>query len=333
MQKKIFFFLSVLIFILGSCNKKNRNLKVNISKINIKTIKIKRYEKALFNIDTNNLKSELKGLSKDYKVFLNADFNDPENLEQIHDFITDKNIIELYNNCIKEYPDLNDIEKDITTSLKYYKYYFPNNNIPEVYTYISNFDFENPVIFNNDDLIIALDMYLGKDYKTYQTFGIPRYKTQWYNKKSIVRDCFKAIAEYKLNNIQRNKTLLDFMVERGKLMYFLDAVLPGTNDEIKINYTTKQLQWCKDNEAEIWAFIIERNLLYSKDYLIINKFINEGPFTSYFSRESPARTGWFIGWQIIKSYMNHNKDVTLEQLFNENDSQKILMSSKYKPKK
>ncbi|MCD6111788.1 MAG: hypothetical protein J7J86_00820, partial [Bacteroidales bacterium] len=123
MQKKIFFFLSVLIFILGSCNKKSRNLKVNISKINIKTIKIKRYEKALFNIDTNNLKSELKGLSKDYKVFLNADFNDPENLEQIHDFITDKNIIELYNNCIKEYPDLNDIEKDITTSLKYYKYY------------------------------------------------------------------------------------------------------------------------------------------------------------------------------------------------------------------
>lgn len=333
MHKKIFFFLSVLIFISVSCKNKSRKFDVDISEINIKDVKIKRYEKALFSIDTNNLKSELKDLSNEYKIFLNVDFDDKSNLMQIYDFITDKKIIELNDSCFKKYPDLIDIEKETTTAFKYFKYYFPDNNIPEVYTYISNFDFENQIIFNNTDLIIALDMYLGKDFKTYQVYGIPKYKILWYNKQSIVRDCFKTIAEYNLNGMTRNKTLLDFMVVKGKVLYFLDAILQSTKDEIKINYTKEQLQWCQENEAAIWAFIIEGNFLYSNDYLKINKFINEGPFTSYFSQESPARTGWFIGWQIVKSYMNHNKNITLSQLFKENDSQKILINSKYKPKK
>jgi uncharacterized protein YjaZ len=39
----------------------------------------------------------------------------------------------------------------------------------------------------------------------------------------------------------------------------------------------------------------------------------------------------WVGWQIVKSYMKSNKEVTLSDLMNEIDAQKILSKSKYRP--
>ena len=63
------------------------------------------------------------------------------------------------------------------------------------------------------------------------------------------------------------------------------------------------------------------------------KFINDGNSTNGFPKEAPAKLGCFIGWQIVQSYMDANKSTTLEQLLKNNDAQKILSESKYKPKK
>jgi uncharacterized protein YjaZ len=58
--------------------------------------------------------------------------------------------------------------------------------------------------------------------------------------------------------------------------------------------------------------------------------MTDGPFTSGFAEESPARTGSWLGWQIVKDYMDNN-DVTLKELLKDTDSQKILEKSGYKP--
>ena len=63
------------------------------------------------------------------------------------------------------------------------------------------------------------------------------------------------------------------------------------------------------------------------------KYTSDGPFTSAFSKESAPRIGYWMGWQIIKQYMKNNPDVTLEQLMNETDAEKILKMAKYKPGK
>jgi hypothetical protein len=39
----------------------------------------------------------------------------------------------------------------------------------------------------------------------------------------------------------------------------------------------------------------------------------------------------WAGWQIVKSCMKNNKDVTLQQLMGDQDAQKILNKSKYRP--
>jgi len=57
-------------------------------------------------------------------------------------------------------------------------------------------------------------------------------------------------------------------------------------DTTKIGYTQNQLKWCFDNEVNIWSFIIENEILYTTKVEIINKFIIDGPFTSFFGNES-----------------------------------------------
>jgi len=108
-------------------------------------------------------------------------------------------------------------------------------------------------------------------------------------------------------------------------------ILPKTPDHIKIGYTEKQLEWCKENKKNIWAFLIENKLLYSSGSTTFRKFFTDGPFTHEFSKDSPARIGEWVGWQIVRTYMNKHPDIKPSKLFSNNDAQEILMKSGYKP--
>jgi uncharacterized protein YjaZ len=47
--------------------------------------------------------------------------------------------------------------------------------------------------------------------------------------------------------------------------------------------------------------------------------------------ETPGRVGTWVGWQIVRSFMNNN-DVTLQQAL-QMDTMELFQKSKYKPKK
>jgi len=112
---------------------------------------------------------------------------------------------------------------------------------------------------------------------------------------------------------------------------YLDAVLPQTPDSLKICYPARKLEWAQKNEANIWAFLVGNQLLYTTDYQTQSSLIQDGPFTTGFSKESPSRLGVFIGWQIMHSYLRRHPETSLEQLLQITDSQKILQESGYKP--
>jgi uncharacterized protein YjaZ len=116
-------------------------------------------------------------------------------------------------------------------------------------------------------------------------------------------------------------------------MYLADAMLPNVHDSIKIQYTQKQLNYCIQNEFNVWSFMVAQKLIYTTNYAEITKYTSEGPFTSAISKEAPPRIGHWIGWQIVKHYMDNNPKITIEQLMNETDAQLILSKSKYKPSK
>jgi len=87
-------------------------------------------------------------------------------------------------------------------------------------------------------------------------------------------------------------------------------------------------------EAGIWAYFLDNELLFESDYLKIQKYLAEAPFTPGIGENSSSapKLGVWTGWQIVKQYMEKNPDISLQELMLEKDAQKILVGSKYKPR-
>ena len=75
-----------------------------------------------------------------------------------------------------------------------------------------------------------------------------------------------------------------------------------------------------------------QNHIFSTDLMTMNKYINDAPFTSTISQESPGRLGIWVGWQIVNEYMKKNSDISLKELIQSTDYQNILTQSEYNPK-
>jgi len=330
MIRKLIPLSTILLIFITSCNTPP-DFVVDISHIEDIKVNIKRYDKALFGINPDSLRTELNSLKKDFDFFI-GDEIDTFDIINLYNYLTDPTVKKTFEDASAVYHDLGFLEKELSEAFRYMKYYFPNKKTPEVYTYISGFDFEHPIKYVDSVLIIALDMYLGKSYYFYPMLGIPDYKSYRMRKESIVVDCVNEIGVSMLPISHTQMSFLDKMIYEGKILYFKDIILPLTSDSLKIGYTKEQLDWCIKNEAHIWGFFLEQDFLYSNDRKLISRFMDDGPYTQSFDTTSPARTGAYIGWQIVRAYMR-NTDSSIEELLKMNDSQQILKKSKYKPKK
>jgi hypothetical protein len=118
------------------------------------------------------------------------------------------------------------------------------------------------------------------------------------------------------------------MIYYGKLRYILKALLPKSEDHIIMRYNPEEYDFAVASEFEIWEYLIEMNWIYSIDMKVKLRFFEEAPSTVGIDG-SPGRIGQFMGWQIVKQYMEANEDVTIEQLLLETNEAKIL--KEYKP--
>ena len=131
-----------------------------------------------------------------------------------------------------------------------------------------------------------------------------------------------------------DKTMLSQMIYYGKQLYLKDLLLPDYTDAEKIGYTPEQIKWCEENESYMWGYFLERELLYSVDSRLGNRFINPAPFSKFYleiDNESPGRVGSWMGWQMVRSFAKNN-NVSLEDLLKMN-AKELFEKSKYKPKK
>ena len=331
MLKHIIYFSLVFIVLLSSCGSYDTDNVIDEKDLPDISIEVNRYGKAIFELDTNNLSQGLKAIKPNFYFFLDANLDDENNVRQIQDFITDTSLIAIFKKSLEVYPDNSFLNNELTSAFKYYNYYFPQYQLPEVYTYISGMQYENPIWIQDTVMVIALDVYLGSDFGPYTGLGLPKYKIKCMRPENLVVDVMKYFYHQDLSVRIAQRTLLDRMIAGGKMLYYLDRVLPMTADSVKICYTEKQIKWAIKNERNVWAFIIENDLLYSTDYQSQTKLIKDGPFTTGLSRQSPARLGIWLGWQIVNDYMKNNPETTLQELFQLSDSQLLLHNSRYKP--
>ena len=326
----IFFFIALLF--IQSCETRSfKGPKIDESLLEIGDVKIHRYGKALFEIDTTDFLSEVRSMQNEFPLFLGYDIGNSNKLLPLYEYVTDTQLISISKKTMEVYPDLISEENQLSDAFSRYHYFFPDKKIPVVYTYISDLYFEKPVIVDDSVVIIALDVYLGESFTKYRSLGLPYYKIRCMTPDNIVVDVMKSLYVANLNHRNKQKTSLDKMIAAGKLLYFLDAVLPDIPDSLKICYITDQMKWVEENKKNVWAFMVKNKLFYSADYKIQTKLMEDGPFTKGFSNDSPPRLGIWLGWKIVREYMDKHPNISLESLLKNEDAQVIFNQSGYKP--
>lgn len=311
--------------------------KIDLEEIDYQ-IDIMRLEMDLFSADIDSINVEISRLEDMYGNFFSI-FNNliirigssgsPAYPQHLIRFLTDFDIYRLQSEVKRVFPDLEKTGSELESGFRHYIHYFPGKPVPGVYTFVSGF---NQSIVTADNIVaIGLDKYLGRDHKFYAELNLPLYQRLNMHPSRIPSDCMAgwAMSEYEFDDVEGN--LLSHMIYHGKILYYTDLMLPHQHDTLKTGFTSNQLDWCRNNERQVWTYLVENKLLFSTDTRTIARFINHGPFTTDFSRESPARVAVWVGWQIVRSYMSRNKDVSLQELMLETDYQKILNSARYRP--
>jgi uncharacterized protein YjaZ len=319
--------------VLSGCGHGKHRLDANVSGVNLPDVKIHRYDLDLFKVNPDHLQQGLESLKPSYRFFLDTDLGDSAKLMEMKAYLDNPRNLLFHAAVDSQYKQIEGIEKDLTLALKHYQYYFPGIKTPRVYAYISGGDYDYPVQFADTVLLIGLDNYLGRNFKSYVADGLPVYRVSRMTSAHVVPDCMKVLGMITYPEQMPGINLLEQMVDAGKRLWFVDAMMPQTDDRLKIGYSQEQYDWIVKNEAHVWAAIIENKMLYTTDGKLIRSFMADGPFTAEFSKEAPSRLGAWLGWQIVRKYYENQPDVTFQQVMTEKDAQKILSLSGYKPEK
>lgn len=304
-----------------SCDQKNKVEKA-IEEVPVETIKVERFDKEFFETSPKDL-SKLK---TKYPYFFSPKIADTVWTNKMQEPIWR----EVYGEVQKKYPSSDGIQSEVETLVQHMKYYFPKTRTPKVITLISDMDYMNKAIYADSLVLISLELYLGKDHKFY-TF--PKYLKQNFEQRQMMPDVVKSFAS-RVIAPPTDRNLLSQMIYFGKELYLKDVLLPEYSDAEKIGYTPEEVVWCQENEAYIWRYFIEREMLFSDEQKLVSRFIEPAPFSKFYleiDNESPGQIGCWVGWQIVRSYMENN-DVKLDQLL-KMDAKEIFEKSKYKPKK
>ncbi|WP_426584304.1 gliding motility lipoprotein GldB [Mucilaginibacter sp. R-33] len=337
--KQIYLIFSIGL-ILSSCT---RNKKIDVSNINV-NVKIERFDHDFDAMRNKPMAQQAAYLQKQYGSFY-PDFierilqvgstKDTIYFKALHQVFAGKAYNDLKHDADAAFPDMDKQNASLTEAFKYIKYYYPQKPLPRVYAYISGFQAQTTI--GDGYFGIGIDLFLGADSRFYPslTNAFPHYLSRWFTPDNITPRVVEGMArEDMFPEDDNDKALLNKMIYNGKIMYFMDKVLPDMADSTKIRYTTEQLKWCNEFESKIWGYFLEQNLLYETDYQKIQKYLTEAPFTPGLGEknESAPKLAVWTGWQIVRKYMDKHPDVTLPELMADKDAQKLLNESGYHPK-
>lgn len=247
----------------------------------------------------------------------------------LNQFITDPVIISIKETCDSVFPDISELAGQIHSGISRYNRFFLIEDSIQLISYISGFN--QSFVSLPGILGIGLDNYLGAETPYYQQLAIPKYIVNTMAPEFLVSDAVRAWIISENPQTSNISSLLDHMVYEGKILFLLHESIPGQDEHIVFRFSKDQLEWCYEYERSMWEFIIENELLYSTDRLLIRRLTKEAPFVKEFGQESPGRAASWLGFRIMSSYLKRTGK-TVSDLVQIKDSRTILSESRYRPK-
>lgn len=318
----------LLVYSTSSCDKQQQS---DLNKANTK-VEIKRLEREVQNIQNQQ---DVKNFLADNEIFAR------QFLQQgiVPDSVIENSLLRIASSAYIDtltqqtndyFGNMSDIATEFGEAFAIIKNSYPDFVPPPIYTVVTGF--ESDVYVSDSIIIVGLDVFLGEKAQ-YRMKDTPNYIFRRYRKDFIVPTVVMFLSN-KYNETEmdfRKKSLLNEMMYFGKTYYFMEKALPKVADSTIIGYTSQEMIDSKGNEATIWGFFVENNLFYETLHEKITRYIGERPNTAEIGTECPGRIGRWLGWQIVRKYMESNPQITLPELMKEKDAKKIFELAKYKP--
>ena len=302
-------------------------------------LKIQRFDKDFHSYLANPTEEQYTILRTKYPNFLKAfgvvtvnlqdeELDNPVLFKQLMEpYFSNAALSKIYADALTLFSDLSTYELELTKANDLIKTYFIGKELPGLSIHVSGFKANTIVL---DSIIsVSTDKYLGKDYSGYKTF-FESYQTIQMQPKYIVRDFLKAWLMSEFRETNQRKNLLSEVIYQGKILYALNELLPEWDESDILGYTEQQQEWCEEHAKDIWKMTIDHNYLFNSDSQVIQKYMEDAPYTAIISTESPGRVGLWLGLQIIKNYAK-NTEHDLQSILLENNNQLLLKSAKYNP--
>ena len=328
--------LIVLAVVLCACHGGRDYFPRDIEVVNVGIV---RFDSAQLAVRPDSVRQGIEQLYADYEQFmpmfvegiLRLPTEDTAYLcEMYGNFLTDTTMGFAQTNALAQstFANIDKLQKSLNIGFSRLHYLYPDWEVPTVYLFVSGFN--SSVMYYENIMGVGVDMYLGSDYPYYNQV-VYNYQKQTMRKECVAGDLLNMYIAYQIPYNSKYNRLLEHMIFRGKQMFLLSQLLPDEPVWEIIGYSKEQWDWCEKYEKAIWNRIMEKRDLFKTESMVRVSYMNDGPFTAEISQESPGRLGIWVGWQIVDSYMRNNENVSIQELINEGDAQKILEESFYKP--
>lgn len=206
----------------------------------------------------------------------------------------------------------------------------PDAWFPEsVYGFVTPY---NQSVFAVDSvMMIGLNHYLGYDYEGYEVFD--GYKRKLKVAERIPYDVCEALLYIQYPFVKTVDNILSGILYEGAIIYVELKLINESLPRQALGYDDAQWKWLEDNKANIWKVMAEKNLLYTLDPLIMDKLLNPAPATGVIHPEAPGRTGRYVGYEIVKAYMEKYPDTEISFLLSPGfyTDKTILLKAEYSP--
>jgi hypothetical protein len=229
-------------------------------------------------------------------------------LDSYSSFQSDKYVKRLEKRISEKFKDLSPYQKEITDGFKHLKYHFPDGKTPEYIVFMNSF-FAANAFTTQTEVAVGLERYLSKETDVISEIPADQlyeWMKEGFDDEFLTRDvlCSWIMTHY-VEEVDGN--LAEHMIRWGKIIYLTQAAFPDKSPADIMRYSEEDFKWAEENEYSLWKYLVDEKLLFSKDEQIRANMLNEGPFTIGLPEKGPDRLGQFLGYRMVKKYIEIEK--------------------------
>lgn len=311
-------FLALLVFV--SCKNKEE------SGSDVDDIKFIRLDEQIMNIESAEKLQELFEQNDFYtRSLFRTTSDDTSFVNYTYGVVSHPETKKFYEEILQGYGDFSQLKSEFKAAFAEIKKSYPSFVPPTIYTTFTGL--ENDIYVSDSTVVISIEAFGGPK-ATYRPIQ-PEFLLRRYDRPYIVPTVIRLLAQSFVEQSQ-SSTLLNDMIYFGKTFEFTREMMPNIADSLVIGYPDSTMKATWYSQDLVWAYFIDKQLLYEQKPVEKEKYFGERPFTAEIGPACPGRIGQWLGWRIIQKFRTENPDVSFQELMKLQDPEEILRKSKYR---